>query len=152
MYLMFWFVLHSVHETRIYSHFCYNVKLRSCETSLYRKLHKKNLAQHPNLYLHTGRWNRVITNTRMRNFALYKQRSPSHQTLYSQFALKNHAYCTALNSHNIYFYTTLLTTNAPCVFFSTAFIFPFSKLPSQLRPEVGVSRSISVPPYLPNIS
>jgi hypothetical protein len=34
---------------------------------------EQNLARHPNLYLPTGRWNRVITNTRIRNFTLYVQ-------------------------------------------------------------------------------
>ena len=39
------------------------------------------------LYLPTGRCNREMANTRMRNFALHKQRSPIHQPCYGQFAL-----------------------------------------------------------------
>jgi len=38
-------------------------------------------------YLPTDRCNRVMANTRMRNFALYKQRSPIHQPRYGHFAL-----------------------------------------------------------------
>ena len=38
-------------------------------------------------YLHNGRWNRVISNKRKAKFALYKQRSPIHQSHISQIAL-----------------------------------------------------------------
>jgi hypothetical protein len=40
-------------------------------------------------YLHTGRWNRVTAS--MRKFALYKRRSPVHQSRYSYFALTKNA-------------------------------------------------------------
>ena len=71
--------------------------LPSCDTLLRRKslnrnrLRFKKLTLHPILYLHTCRWNRVIANTLMRKFALYKQRSPIPQPRYTHFALTKHA-------------------------------------------------------------
>jgi len=51
---------------------------------------EQNLARHPTLYLPTGRSNRVITNTRMRNFTLHQQDSPIHQLRCSQLAMTKH--------------------------------------------------------------
>lgn len=49
----------------------------------------KNSGRSLTLHLHTGHWNHVIVNTCMRKFALYKHRSPVHQSHYSQFELTN---------------------------------------------------------------
>jgi hypothetical protein len=70
--------------------------LLSCENSRHKKQRNENkvrsekyLARHPNLYLQTGRWNRAISNTHMRNVILYEQRSPVCQSSYCQFGTKN---------------------------------------------------------------
>lgn len=43
---------------------------------------EKNLAVHPNLYLHTGRRSCVMADRRMGIFAIHKQRSHIHQSRY----------------------------------------------------------------------
>jgi hypothetical protein len=58
------------------------VRLRSTKNDVItmRPNQKKNLAHHPTLYLHNGRWNRMTANTHTWKFALYKPYSlqPTH--------------------------------------------------------------------------
>ena len=73
-------------------------QLRSYDTSRYKKSRNKNrvgpvknLARHPTVILHTGLWNRMRATTRMRKFALNRQRPAIHKSRYSQLPLTKYA-------------------------------------------------------------
>jgi hypothetical protein len=63
--------------------------LGSCETSPYRKSHNKNYNNWLNIFTLVTEI-ALTTNTCMRKFALYQQRSPVYQQRYSKFEFTKH--------------------------------------------------------------
>ena len=71
--------------------FLWKFALYKLESRKQRQIRKKRLFAPLDLYLHTCRWNPAITNMRLRNFTLHKQRSPIDQSL-----SRAYSYCTSL--------------------------------------------------------